>query len=444
MRPLSRATIVLAVLAAAAGLAFTVVCYFPGYLTSDPIDQLSQARRHVYSDWHPPLMAWLWGQLDRIVPGPAGMLVFHAALFWGGLALVALSAFESAVWLPAAFVLTVGLLPPVFALLGTIWKDVGMADALLLAFGLLLHADRSGSRAALVLAVPALFYAVAVRHNAFVAAAPLLLWFGLIAARPRRRLLVVATVSAALALSFFALSYWISYGLLNARHTHPVQQILIHDLAAVSIATERYQLPAFMKEGGQPSTVDELGDVYSPQLIDPLFCCDDTVPRFNLIYDERRFDELARTWLRVIPQNWKSYLAHRAEAFRLQFAIGEEAVCFPFQRGTDPNALGLKFQHSPLNTRVTELMARFENSLLFRGWFYLAVSAAGLVLSLFRRGLPRRAGAALAASGLLYGAAYFFIGTTCDFRMAWWTAVSAIVLPAVVFGTTGESSRGTS
>jgi hypothetical protein len=438
VRPLSRATIALAVLAAAAGFAFTVVCYVPGYLTSDPIDQLTQARRHVYSDWHPPLMAWLWGQLDRIFPGPAGMLVFHAALFWGALTLVALSTFESAAWLPAGFTLVVGLLPPVFSLLGTIWKDVGMAAALLLAFGLLLHADRRGSRTALVLAVPALFYAFGVRHNAVIAVAPLVVWFGLIAARPRRRLLA-ATVSATLTLSFFALSSWINYGLLNARHSYPTQQILVHDLAAVSIATKHYQLPEFMKEGGQPSTMDELGDVYTPQLIDPLFCCDDTVPRFNLTYDKRRFDELAKTWARVIPHNLKPYLAHRAEAFRLQLAIGEKDVCFPFQSGTDPNPLGLRFQHSPLNTRVTEFLTRFENSLLFRGWFYLAVSAAGLLLSLIRRGSIRRAAMALAASGFLYGAAYFFIGTTCDFRMAWWTAVSAIVLPAAFLGGTAET-----
>jgi hypothetical protein len=31
-------------------------------------------------------------------------------------------------------------------------------------------------------------------------------------------------------------------------------------------------------------------------------------------------------------------------------------------------------------------------------------------------------------SGLLYAFAYFFVSTTCDFRMHWWSVVTALLL----------------
>jgi hypothetical protein len=34
-------------------------------------------------------MSLLWGLLDRIVPGPFGMLLFHNLLFWAGLGILA-------------------------------------------------------------------------------------------------------------------------------------------------------------------------------------------------------------------------------------------------------------------------------------------------------------------------------------------------------------------
>jgi len=430
-------------LAAAAGIALTIACYYPGYVTSDPVDQLSQARKGIFSDWHPPVMGWVWGRFDRVVPGPAGMLLLHNVLFWGALALVADTSIEGCGGLAAATVLGVGLLPPVFALLGTIWKDVGLAAALLLAFALLLRADRQSSKIALLLALPPLFYGFAVRHNAVVAVAPLSVWFGLLLARlcglgSRRKALAATAAAAALLAGFAGLRGWVTYGVLRARRTYPVQQILIHDLAAVSIATRSYQLPEFLSEAGQPSTVEELEDVYSPDLIDPLFCCDDTVPRFYILSDAGRFDLLLRTWLRVIPRNPKAYLPHRARAFKRQFGIGGPEVCFPFQQGSDPNALRITFQPGRLNQWMTAFMSWFKNGILFRGWFYLLGAASGLGLAVRSEGVRRRASVALAASGLAYAGAYFFVGTTCDFRMAWWTVVSTLALPVVLAGSYPE------
>src|SRR5216684_4025026 len=74
-------------LAAALGVVFTVASFFPGYMSPDSVWQLQQGRAMRFNDWHPPVMSFLWGVIDRVVPGPAGMLVLHNVMFWAGLSL---------------------------------------------------------------------------------------------------------------------------------------------------------------------------------------------------------------------------------------------------------------------------------------------------------------------------------------------------------------------
>ena len=66
------------------GLAAVVACFYPGYMSSDSVDQLGQARNGIYFPAHPPAMAFVWHWLDLAVPGPLGMLLLQNAMFWGG------------------------------------------------------------------------------------------------------------------------------------------------------------------------------------------------------------------------------------------------------------------------------------------------------------------------------------------------------------------------
>ena len=64
---------------------------------------------------------------------------------------------------------------PVFSMVSQIPKDLGMVVGLLGAFGLLVEAERRRSLGLLVSALPLLWYALAVRHNAAAAVLPSLL-----------------------------------------------------------------------------------------------------------------------------------------------------------------------------------------------------------------------------------------------------------------------------
>ena len=96
-----RAAPVAALLVAAAlGFGACVVANWPGHFPPDAIDQLAQGRAGVFDFWHPPVMAWLLGLADRLVPGAPLFFVADAALFFASLA--ALATVRGGRWTAAA------------------------------------------------------------------------------------------------------------------------------------------------------------------------------------------------------------------------------------------------------------------------------------------------------------------------------------------------------
>jgi hypothetical protein len=155
---------------AAAGVAIVAVYAWPGYMVQDAMDQLAQARAGEYTDWHPPVMAVLWSVLDRIVAGPALMLVLQCALFAGGL-YVLLRRRTARGW-AAVGALAILAFPPTLATMGCVIKDSLMCGALLVAVAML-----TSERPRAQLGSLAVFaFAASLRHNALTAVIPLVAW----------------------------------------------------------------------------------------------------------------------------------------------------------------------------------------------------------------------------------------------------------------------------
>ena len=89
-----------------------------------------------YDSWHPPVMAWLLGLFDRILPG-----TFLFLMFTSGLALAALLGLlwlkPRPGWGVAATALLIVLTPQWLLFQSDIWKDVLFADAALAGFAAL-------------------------------------------------------------------------------------------------------------------------------------------------------------------------------------------------------------------------------------------------------------------------------------------------------------------
>jgi hypothetical protein len=415
-------------LAAIVGLVLISLCFYPGYMSPDSVDQLRQARTHAFDDWHPPMMSLVWWVVERVIPGPFGMLILHNVLFWGGLALIVyFTPLPS--FLAVAAILLIGLFPPVFALLGTIWKDVGMAASLLLGYALILYADRRSSRTALMLGVGSLFYATAVRHNAVAATLPIALWSGFVAYRLFGRLGHHVLLSLCFGISTFigvSLAAFQANHALTTIETYPFQQTLMHDLVAVSLKANTLYLPTYLVTDSL--TASDLALIYRPDDVNSLWRSHPSIilsPTSNRAH----ISELVNTWRDVIPGHMSQYLQHRWDVLSGQLGIGRETVCLPYWDGISDNVYGLEFHRSVMNeVLMTSYLAPIKDSLLFRGWFYVAVNASLVCLCLVRRSHYGIGPMVLVGSGLCYAAAYFLIGNGgCGFRLNWWTVVSVLV-----------------
>jgi hypothetical protein len=431
-------------LIAAVAVLFSVWLYYPGYMTYDAIDQLTQAREGVFRDWHPPLMAVLWGLLDRIVPGPALMLLWQNLMFWGGLAL--LSA-RLKVWRGIAFMLIVGLFPPILATLGAIWKDTAFASALLLATGLLSWAQQRASGRIASLALLPLFYGLALRHNAAPALIPHFLWWAWLVthhwnAPLSRRWLNTIGLGGTVLAGMVLVVLWMN-GRLSTYPTYPFQQIWVHDVVAVSLARGEVLLPPELND--PPFTMEQLRAIYTPESVVPLFCCTPEPRRIEQVrYRTRGYkvDALFARWLEVIPQNLPAYAAHRATILTSMIGWGRETVCYPLETRTDPNPLGITSTPSPFNRWLTEqVFLPLQNSLWFRVWFYWAINTLLVVGILCFRPLRRSPPMVLTFSGSLYMLPYAIAATQCDFRFSWWMMVATVTAGALYLGGRTTNSR---
>src|SRR6185312_15781695 len=93
-----------------------------------------------YTDWHPPMVAWLWHIVDWGIKGPLGMLLLQSTAF-----LAALYRWMRRAYQPtsaAVLAVAIFLFPPIVAPMAVVWKDCQMAAYLLLSMSLVLSERR--------------------------------------------------------------------------------------------------------------------------------------------------------------------------------------------------------------------------------------------------------------------------------------------------------------
>src|SRR6185312_2530643 len=114
---------------------------WPGHLSYDSIIQLHDGRVGFYHSWHPPVMAWLLGVGDAVVPGSGLFVLFDASLLFGALLLLVWASPRASWWGVGAAAVAV-LLPQLLLYQAIVWKDVLFADASVAGFVCLAMAER--------------------------------------------------------------------------------------------------------------------------------------------------------------------------------------------------------------------------------------------------------------------------------------------------------------
>jgi hypothetical protein len=123
-----------AFLGAILGFIFFAVAFYPGFMSSDSLQQYEQSHTLQFRDALPPVMAWLWSKLNIIWHGPQSLLLLHLGVLWTGLYIWRRNSGDSK-W-AIGFIL-LGAMPWIANFEGVLWKDMGMAFSLLLALALL-------------------------------------------------------------------------------------------------------------------------------------------------------------------------------------------------------------------------------------------------------------------------------------------------------------------
>jgi hypothetical protein len=414
----------------AAAWALFVAYAWPGIMTWDSINQLTQARTGNYGNWHPPLMAWMWSLLDGIVAGPALMLVLQTALF--AIGLYALFRRYYAPRTAAIVAACVFLFPPVFAPLSGIWKDALMAGLLLCgAAGLASPGRRAHAAAWLAFGI-----AGALRHNAPLLIVPLTAMIAPYApAWPvwRRRAL-----GAGLGIAACAAGIVVDRALTRIEEYPFANMIALADTAGVITAAPPLDDAEVrtMLEGIQVAPVTGLQQRIR-ELNPARIGCEITLADkrvFEWITTAPQADAWVAAWRSAIADHPGAYLAFRWRVFRGALGLtGSRAPPFVTVLDENPTYLGYVGEsRDPPAWReaIARALKWIGRAIIFWPLLYL-VLGIGLLVILWRDPLQR----GLLAGAIAYELALFFLSPGGhEYRYSHWLIVCTVIAAVVRVG----------
>lgn len=405
--------------------ALNVLLHYPGALNADSVNQYAEAISGNYSDWHPPVMAWLWSLLRLIADGPAPFLLLHLGLYWIGFGSLADGLRRAGMPRLALLAALAGAFPPFLYLNATVAKDTGMVASWLAAVGLMFWFRAQQRRippywgvviAALVL------YGTLVRGNALFGLGPLLLY----AVAPARwlsstRLMGGAVVIAVLAIP---LTQQLNRVLFHPDERHAVHSLFLYDLLGIAHHTRDARLLAPRAS----LRTDDLDACYTPYWWDslsPWGHCEALVHRPDDSHATHG-EGLPMQWASTIAAHPLAYAVHRLKHFNsaILFAVPSKHIRLTPE------------YRAPGGPVVSEREIKFD--LLRKNPFTWPVTwlawAAGLLVFLGREADSSQTVLArvLLVSALGYSLAYLVIGVATDMRYHYWSLIAALVATVVI------------
>ena len=426
--------------AAAAGFAASTAVFWPGVALYDSVEQYRQAVTGNLTDWHPPVMARLWGVLAHLWPGTAPMLLLQLGLYWLGLGLCASALARRGRHLAGWAVLAMGAQLLLCCWLGAILKDAQMIGAMAAATGIatwfaLEERPRPAWATAAMLLL--LGYATLVRANALFATVPLGLallgWAGL------QRVWTRAAAALLLIAAILLLAPPVNHRLFGAAREGPENSLLLYDIVGTSIR-------AGTDSAGVPEArwraLRDAG-CYAPDAWDPLSAPGRCRAAPSLAADPDT-PPLYGVWLRTTAAHPLAYAAHRLAHFNatMRWLIGanEYGAVGPVE--PEPNRLGLGSAPGAAEERLHD--AGDVWAALPLGWpiLWLALAVTGLWESRSAPPTPERPVArALLLSACCGGLSYLFVSVASDLRYHLWTMLASGLGLVILAGGGGLRGR---
>ena len=399
----------------------------------DSVGQFRQALSGRYEDWHPPIMARLWGLLHGAFGGRGGpMLALQMGLYWLGFGLIADALVSTGKWRASVAVLMLAASPLLLGWQTAILKDSQMLGALATAVGLIAARRLRGRNLPLPSLVPLalLFaYAILVRANAVFAVVPLVI---LLAPRPANWPAKLAAI-AVLTLAVIAVSPLINHRLLGASPSAVEKTQPLYDLAGIGVRAPQ----------GSPFTPEELATISAKHCVKPFFWdplgdesgCQEQIERLQ----SEPAATLYTAWARAVVAHPVAYARHRLAHWnsteRWQVSPGLIGATPP--RASEPNDIGLATPSSSISDAIQRAGAVEAGTPL--GWpiVWTFLALCGFSVAVERRETSAGGIAlALAGSALAMEASFLVVSIASDLRYHLWAmTASALALILLADGT---------
>lgn len=401
------------------GTTIAVLFHAPGGMSPDSVFQLSQGRKGVYEDSHPPLMAVVWGWVDALCPGPLGMMIMQTAMI--GLAIfIVLKLFPALPnGLRALVFLVVLFWPGHFFLLGVVWKDIATLGAFSLALAVVVRClanprDALADWGLVIVVLLLIFYGIAVRLNAVTAAMPivaLLFWQWLPHYTWLPRLAIAASAGVLLSIILFAASLAMNDSIVS-KHNHYWQMLAVYDLAGISVRVDENLMPTQIYPR---ANLPLLKKFYTNRSLIPLTWSSKAFPRLER---QNQLRLLRQRWLWAVVAHPFAYLAHRADITSQVVGLTwNEPWVAVYLQGVVPNDLGIPSATAPWRDAVMALAKQYSiNSLMFRPWIYLIVCSITLGMAIVLRLQCAPVLVTLSTSSILTFIGLFYSAPSSDYR----------------------------
>jgi len=423
------------------GFVICLAADLPGHLSYDSVIQLLEGRSAAYSGWHPPVMSWLLGLFDALLPGTALFVVFDALLFFGSLLVLAwLKPAQS--WAAAVVGMFICASPIALLYQGIVWKDVLFADASVAGFVALTVAAMRWPIArqrfaAIATGLVLLCLAALARQNGILILGAGVIALGWIAARNASHRWQALALYGGGGIAFaviFITSVNVALGTRIVAESGAAKQLRLlelYDIIGMVKADPSLALPILEDE--QPDLAHEVMTdglrLYNPERNDPLAASQRLSTDLN---DEDTFAPVRAQWLSLITHHPWTYLKVRAEVFRWVFATPDISVCLPYLVGVSgPEAqmqrLGLEERDDDRDEALATYASAFMQTPILSHVFYALLSIVSALLLLKRRRDEDIAIAMLQLGALAFTASFFVIGIACDYRYLYALDIAALV-----------------
>ncbi|MDB5091838.1 MAG: hypothetical protein JWR09_5832, partial [Mucilaginibacter sp.] len=412
-----------------AGFCVMLAMNAPGQMSYDSVVQLADGRTGFYNSWHPPVMAWLLGLLDFLLPGTLLFLIFQSLLLLASL--LTLLWMRPRGWGAVLVALLVVLTPQWLLYQGEIWKDILFADAAIAGFAALALAAQHGRAAWLIASVLLLALAAATRQNGMVLLPVAAGALALIARRGGKSgwvhgagfLLAGLGLAAAASLTLAGrgdggdgaqaeIRFGQSYDLAGALARDP-------GLRLPALAAADPKLDALLRGRG--------ARLYSPLHTDAFAA--DTRIGDGLVAAPQ--GAISRAWRELVLDHTLLYLRTRLAAFGAVLRTPDSFVCHFASVGIDGppallKSLGLTARIRPQDQALGDYARLFFATPVYAhlAWGILALIL--LVLLLRRGGAADLAVAALLTGALLFTLSFVIISLACDYRYLVFLDLSAM------------------